>query len=61
MATHFSILPWEIPWTEDLDGLQSMGFSWQEYWNGLPFPSPGHLPAPVIEAASPAMAGGFFH
>ena len=25
MATHFSILPWEIPWTEDLDGLQSMG------------------------------------
>ena len=25
MATHSSIPPWEIPWTEDLDGLQSMG------------------------------------
>ena len=24
----------------------SMGFSWQEYWNELPFPSPGHLPDP---------------
>ena len=25
MATHFSILAWEIPWTEELGGLQSMG------------------------------------
>ena len=25
MATHSSILPWEIPWTEEPDGLQSMG------------------------------------
>jgi len=25
MATHFSILAWEIPWTEEADGLQSMG------------------------------------
>ena len=32
----------------------SMGFSRQEYWGGLPFPSPGHLPNPGIEPASPA-------
>ena len=31
-----------------------MGFSRQEYWNGLPFPSPGDLPNPGIEPASPA-------
>ena len=41
----------------------SMGFSRQEYWNGLPFPSPGDLPDPETEPASlmsPALAGGFF-
>ena len=38
----------------------SMGFSRQEYWSGLPFPPPGHLPDPGIEPASPALAGGFF-
>ena len=32
-----------------------MGFSWQEYWGGLPFPSPGDLPNPGIEPASPAI------
>jgi len=32
-----------------------MGFSRQEYWSGLPFPSPGDLPNPKIE-----LAGGFF-
>ena len=32
----------------------SMGFSRQEYWNGLPFPSPGDLPRPGIEPGSPA-------
>ena len=31
----------------------SMGFSTQEYWSGLPFPSPGDLPGPGIEPASP--------
>ena len=36
-----------------------MGFPRQEYWNGLPFPSPGDLPDPGIEPASPAMAAGF--
>ena len=33
----------------------SMGFSRQEYWSGLPFPSPGHLPHPGIETGSPAL------
>ena len=30
----------------------------QEYWSGLPFPNPGHLPDPGMEPASPALAGG---
>ena len=33
----------------------SMGFSRQEYWNGLPFPSPGDLPDPGVEPRSPAL------
>ena len=43
--------------------LLSMGFSRQEYWNGLPFPCPGDLPDPRIEPESlmsPALAGGSF-
>ena len=36
-----------------------MGFSRQEYWSGLPVPSPGHLPDPGFELDSPALAGGF--
>ena len=31
-----------------------MGFSGQEYWSGLPFPSPGNLPNPGVELGSPA-------
>ena len=38
----------------------SMGLSRQEYLSALPFPSPGDLPGPGIEAVSPALAGGFF-
>ena len=37
-----------------------MRFSRQEYWSGLSFPSPGDLPDPRIEPASPALADGFF-
>ena len=37
----------------------SMGFSRQEYWSGLPFPSPGDLPDPGIEPAFPTLAGRF--
>ena len=35
-----------------------MGFSRQEYWSGLPFPSPGDLPDPGIEPGSPALEAG---
>ena len=35
-------------------------FSRQEYWSGLPFPSPGDLPDPTIEPTSPVLAGRFF-
>jgi len=41
----------------------SMGFSGQEYWNGLPFPSPGDLLDPAVEPVSlgsPELAGEFF-
>ena len=38
----------------------SMRFPRQEYWSGLPFPSPGDLPTSGIEPTSPALAGGFF-
>ena len=36
-------------------GFPSLGFSRQEYWGGLPFPSPGDLPDPGIELESPAL------
>ena len=42
-----------IPWTLALQAPLSMGFPRQEYWSGLPFPSPGDLPDPGIELASP--------
>ena len=38
----------------------SMGFSRQEYWSVLSFPSPGDLSNPGIELISPALADGFF-
>ena len=48
------------PWTIACQAPLSMGFSRQEYWRGLPFPSPGDLPDPGIEPESPVLAGGFF-
>ena len=42
------------PWTVDHQAPLSIKFSSQEYWTGLPFPSPGDLPDPEIEQASPA-------
>ena len=47
-------------WTVACQASLSMGFSRQEYWSGLTFPSPRDLPDPGIEPASPALAGGFF-
>jgi len=43
------------PWTVAYQASLSMGFSGQEYWNGLPFPSPGDLPHPGIEPRSPTL------
>ena len=46
------------PWTVAYQALQSMEFSRQEYWSGLPFPSLGDLPDPVIKPGSPALQAG---
>ena len=43
------------PWTVTRQAPPSMGFSKQEYWSGLPFPSPGDLPDPGIKLRSPAL------
>ena len=54
-----SVTPWIVARQAPL----SMGFSRQEYWSGLPFPTPGDLPNPGMEPmslTSPAMAGEFF-
>ena len=45
------------PWTVTCQASLSMGFSREEYWNGLPFPSPKDLPDPGIELGSPAFHG----
>ena len=43
------------PWTVVYHTPPSMGFSRQQYWSGLPFPSPGDLPDPGVEPRSPAL------
>ena len=43
------------PWTVAYQASPSMGFSRQEYWSGLPFPSPGDLPDPGIKPGFPAL------
>ena len=43
------------PWTVAQQAPPSMGFSRQEYWSGLPFPSPGDLYNPGIEPRSPTL------
>ena len=51
------------PWTVAHQAPLSMGFSRQEYWSGLQFPSAGDLPHPGIKPiclTSPKLAGGFF-
>ena len=45
----------ETPWTVAYQASPTMGFSRQEYWSGLSFPSPGDLPDPGIEPGSPAL------
>ena len=48
------------PWTVAHQAPPSMGFSRQEYWSGLPFPSPGDIPDPGIEPMSPALRADAF-
>ena len=48
------------PWTIACQAPLSTEFPKQEYWNGLPFPSPRNLSDPGIEPVSSALAGGFF-
>ena len=49
------VLPFVTPWTLVHQAPLSMGFSRQEYWSGLPFPSPGDRPHPRIKPGSPAL------
>ena len=47
-------------WTVSRQAPLSMGLSRQEYWSGLPFPSPGDPPDPKVKPESPTLVGGFF-
>ena len=49
------------PWNAAHQALLSMGLPRQEYWSGLPFPSPGDLPNPGIEPTSPVWQADSFH
>ena len=52
------------PWTVACQAPLPMEFSKQEYWSGLPFPTPEDLPNPGIKPVSlepPSLAGGFFY
>ena len=53
MLSHVQLFA--APWTIAPQSPPSMGFSRQEYWSGLPFPSPEDLPNPGIEPRSPAL------
>ena len=56
MLSHFSrVRLFKTPWTVAQQAPLFMGFSRQEYWSGLPFPSPGDLPDPGIKPRSPAL------
>ena len=61
---HFSrVQLFATPWIVAHEAPLFMGFSRQEYWSGLPCPSPGDLPEPGIKPESlrsPALAGRFF-
>ena len=54
MSNYF-VTPWAVAHQTPL----FMGFPWQEYWSGLPYPSPEDLSDPGIKAASPTLADRF--
>ena len=64
VLNHFnSVWLFVILWTVTCQAPLPMRFHRQEYWSGLPFPSPGHLPNPGIKLESPmlpALTGAFF-
>ena len=49
------------PWTVAHQAPLSMGFSRQEYWSGVPFPSPGNLPNIGIQPGTPALQQILYH
>ena len=64
----FSVVAWLLSpvllfatsWTVACQAPLSKGFPREEYWSGLPFPSPRILLNPGVEPTSPALAGGLF-
>ena len=53
VLSHFSCVRFFVtPWTVAQQAPLSLRFSMQEYWNGLPFPTPGDIPDPEIEPTS---------
>ena len=55
-----SVMPDSLQRYGDHQAPLSIGFPRQEYWSGLPFPSPGDLPNPGIKPDPPALAGRFY-
>ena len=55
MASAKGVMLFATTWTVALQAPLSMEFSRQEYWSGLPFPSPKDLPNPGIKPRSPAL------
>ena len=65
LSSHFSVVSFAVKWPVSLIVVilapLFIGFPrQQEYWSGVPFPSPGDLPDPGIELASPAWKAYFF-
>ena len=63
IVTQSCLIFFATPWTIACQAPPSTEFSWEEYWSGLPFHSPGDLPDPGTESTSltsAALAGGFF-
>ena len=63
LVAQLTLLLMDYLWTVACQAPLSMGFPRQEYWSGLPFPSPGDLPDPGFDPVclrSPALAGGYF-
>ena len=59
MFSHFKgVLLFVTLWTIAHQVPLSMGFSWQENWNGLPYSPPGDLPNPGIKPSPPALQAG---